>query len=64
MKELYNLKETVNNLNNYIDNWDIHMIIHYSKELNRLGYIDKYEVEWLVQDIINDRCKFSYKTFL
>ena len=64
MKELYNLKETVNNLNHYIDNWDMHMIIHYSKELNRLGYIDKYEIEWLVQDIINDRCKFNYKTFL
>lgn len=64
MKELNNLQQTVNNLNHYIDNWDIHMIIHYAQELNRLGYIDKYEVEWLVQDIINDRCKFSYKTFL
>lgn len=61
MKELI---QTVSWLNYYIDNWNMDRIIYFTKELNRLGYIEKYEIEWLVQDIISDRCKFSYKTFL
>ena len=61
MKEL---KETVSWLNYYIKNFDIDRIIYFSKELNKLGYIENYEVEWLVQDIINNRCTYNYKTFL